>query len=100
MIIDPGTPEENAMSIKAFIPDFVLDELPESATDEEAARAFAYHMIWKIQRPKKMETVRKHYLMQWAFLGRLAVIDPEMFDECQRAFADRAYSFDCPEMVA
>lgn len=100
MIIDTGTPEANEMSIKAFISDFVMDELPEDVSDEDAARAFAYHMIWKIQQPRKMETVRKHYLANWSFLGRLAVIDPEMFDEVQSAYSERALAFDRPELAA
>lgn len=100
MIIDTGTPDDNAVSIKALISDFVLDELPTDVSDEDAARAFAQHIIWKIQQPKKMETVRKHYLMQWAFLARLAVILPEYFDEVQSAYAERALTFDHPELAA
>lgn len=100
MIIDTGTPVENAKSIKAFIPGFVLDELPEDVTDEAAARAFAYHMIWKIQQPRKMETVRDHYVANWWFLFRLAELEPEVFDEVQMAFAERALAFDHPELAA
>lgn len=100
MIIDTGTPEENANSIKALIPAFVLDELPESVTDEDAAKAFAYHMIWKIQQPKTMDTVRKHYLANWSFLFRLADILPDHFDEVQAAYSERALAFDHPELAA
>jgi hypothetical protein len=100
MIIDTGTPEENANSIKALIPAFVLDELPEDVSDEAAASAFAYHMIWKIQQPRKMETVRKHYIANWSFLFRLADIHPEIFDEVQAAYAERALAFDQPELAA
>lgn len=100
MIIDTGTPEENANSIKAFIPGFVLDELPEDVSDEDAAKAFAYHMIWKIQQPRKMETVRKHYLANWSFLFRLADLLPDHFDEVQSAYAERALAFDQPELAA
>ena len=100
MMIDTGTPEQNEISIKAFISDFVLDELPADVSDEAAARAFAYHIIWKIQQPKTMDTVRKHYLAQWAFLGRLAAILPDHFDEVQAAYAERALAFDHPELAA
>lgn len=100
MIIDTGTPDDNGTSIKAHISDFVLDELPSNVSDEDAARAFAQHIIWKIQQPKMMETVRNHYLANWSFLWRLAQINPELFDEVQRAYGDRAYAFDHPELVA
>lgn len=100
MIIDTGTPEANEISIKAYISNYVLDDLPEGVSDEKAAEAFAHHIIWKMAQPKTMATVRKHYLANWAFLARLAQIDPEMFDECQRAYGDRAYAFDHPELVA
>jgi len=100
MIIDTGTSEENTVSIKAFISDFVMDELPEDVSDEDAARAFAYHMIWKIQQPRKMETVRKHYLANWQFLWMLAQILPTHFDEVQAAYSERALAFDQPELAA
>ena len=100
MIIDTGTPEANELSIKAFISDFVLDELPADVTDEAAAIAFAYHIIWKIKQPKTMDTVRKHYLANWAFLARLAVMLPDHFDEVQCAYAERALAFDHPELAA
>lgn len=87
-------------SIKRLIPDHVLDQLPDNASDFEAAQAFAHHMIWHMQQPKTMPTVRKHYLAQWAFLAELAELDPDLFDELQRAYADRAYTFDHPELVA
>ncbi len=100
MIIDTGTTDQNTDSIKAFISDFVMDELPEDVSDEDAARAFAYHMIWKIQQPKTMEAVRRHYLANWAFLYRLAHLLPEHFDEVQAAFSERALAFDQPELAA
>lgn len=99
MIIDTGTPED-ANTIKAFIPDFVMDELPADVSDEDAARAFAYHMIWKIKQPKTMDTVRKHYLANWSFLFRLAEILPDHFDEVQAAYSERALAFDQPELAA
>ena len=99
MIIDTGTSEDNT-SIKALIADFVLDQLPADVSDEDAASAFAYHMIWKILQPKTMDTVRRHYLAQWSFLSRLAAIHPEIFDEVQAAYAERAMAFDQPELAA
>lgn len=98
-IIDTGTPDD-ANSVKAMIPDHVLDTLPPDVSDDDAAREFAYHMIWKIQQPKTMDTVRRHYLAQWNFLGRLAAIHPEIFDEVQAAYAERALTFEKPELAA
>jgi hypothetical protein len=99
MIIDTGTPEDVA-SIKTYIADFILDALPEDVSDEKAAHDFAYHIIWKINQPRTMDTVRKHYLANWGFLFRLAEIDPDLFDEVQSAYAERALAFDHPELAA
>lgn len=90
------TPE----TIKTYISDFVLDELPDDVSGEDAARAYAYHMIWKIQQPKTMDTVRKHYLANWTFLLMLAELLPDHFDEVQQAYSERSLAFDQPELAA
>jgi len=80
--------------IRNNIDDWFLDQMDADISEEECAKQFAYHMIWKIEQPKKMETVRKHYLSKWSFLSQLARDYPEHFDEVQFAYAERALRFD------
>lgn len=87
-------------SIKRHVDDYILDTLPDSATDEDAAIAFAYHIIGSMKAPRTMDTVRKHYLARWAFLRELAEILPDHFDEVQAAYAERALAFEQPELAA
>lgn len=82
--------------VRTFIPDFVLDQLPEDADERTAAHAFAYHLIWEFKQPKTIATVRKKLLRANSFLTRLAEIDPDLFDEVICAFAERALIFDQP----
>jgi len=81
---------------RSFIPDFVLDQLPEGADERAAAHAFAYHMIWDFKQPKTIATVRKKLLRANSFMSRLAEIDPDLFDEVICAYAERALIFDQP----
>lgn len=84
---------------RTMIPDYILDDLPDGATEIAAARAFAYHMIWKIKQPKRLETVRKHFTFNWPFMRRLSEIEPEVFDELLCAYAERAMQFDTPNLA-
>ena len=81
---------------RAFIPDFILDELPAGLDEMKAAHTYAYHLIWDFKQPKTIATVRKKLLRANSFLNRLAEIDPDLFDEVICAFAERALIFDQP----
>lgn len=81
---------------RSFIPDFVMDGLPEAATEGEAAQAYAYHLIWQFNQPKTLKTVRERLVYANRFLLRLYEIDPALFDEVMCAYAERALIFDQP----
>lgn len=91
--LDEARPENDA---REFMDDNVLDELPNGVSELDAAKAQAFHMIWKMKQPKTIDTVRKHMLMKNRFLLRLAEIAPEHFDEVMCAYAERALIFDQP----
>ena len=80
--------------IRNFVDYWFLDQMDADASEADVARQFAYHMIWKTEQPKKMETVRKHFIAKWGFLSNLARDYPEHFDEVLCAYAERALRFD------
>lgn len=82
---------------RTLIPDYILDELPDGASEGQAAQEYAYHLIWRMQQPKTLKTVRRHMLASNAFMMRLAEINPEVFDEVLCAYAERAMKFDAPD---
>lgn len=91
--LDDARPDTDA---REWIDTHVMDELPDGVSEADAAQAFAYHMIWKMQQPKTIATVRKHMLAKNRFLLRLAEIQPDLFDEVMCAYAERALTFDQP----
>lgn len=94
---DPETPEAG---ISQFLPAWFLDQMDENASELSLAQDYARHLIWKTTQPKTMDTVRKHFLAQWQFLQQLAHIDPDMFDEVQAAYTERAQAFEYPHLAA
>lgn len=81
---------------RAFIPDFIMDDLPDEVSEMKAAQTYAYHLIWDFKQPKMIATVRKKLLRANVFMSRLAEIDPDLFDEVICAYAERALIFDQP----
>lgn len=88
---DPIAPSD----IRAHIPNWMLDTLGDS-TEAHAAQAFAHHMIGRTTGPARLETVRKHFTANWAFLRALADFNPELFDEVLCAYYERAMTFEDP----
>lgn len=70
--------------------------MPEDATDAQIAHDYGYHLIWQMQNPKMMKTVRKHLLRDFAALEFVAELQPEVFDEVLMAYAERAMAFEQP----
>lgn len=85
--IDTGTTP--AWGIRDRLPDWFLDQQADDATDAQLAFTYGQWLIAEAQRPKKVETVRKHMLAAWWFLPTLADHHPEVFDELLCAYALR-----------
>lgn len=83
------TPTANRPEIYNHIPGWFLDQFPEATPPERLAHDYAYHLIWEMKRPKKIETVRKRILDHWGFLRLLADQDGAIFDEVFTAFVER-----------
>lgn len=79
---------------REFVPDWLQDQCPASYTDAQVVQAYAHHIIGDTVNPKKLDTVRKHILMNWRFLGALGEESPGLFDEVMTAFVERAQAFD------
>lgn len=84
--------------ITDYLPDWFKDQFVADTAPEKLAHDFAYHMIWQMKQPKKMETVIKHLLAQWRFLALLAKQDNDLFLEVFTALVER--SLDNPRTAA
>lgn len=71
------------------LPDWFLDQQPDTATDAQLAFTYGQWLIGEALRPKKLETVRKHLLAAWWVLPIVADHHPEVFDEILTTFALR-----------
>lgn len=92
--IDTGITEFDP---KRLLPDWFMDLYETEPSAEVAVRGYAYHLIGSLNAhdgPKKLETVRRHFIAQWALIGLLAKIHPTVFDELLCAYAERAQRFD------
>ena len=85
-IIDTGAP---VSPLRDRLPDWFLDQQPDTATDAQLAFTYGQWLIGETQRPKKVETVRKHLLAAWWVLPIIADHHPEVFDELLSAYALR-----------
>ncbi|MGL4811867.1 MAG: hypothetical protein ACRCXM_08825 [Beijerinckiaceae bacterium] len=70
------------------LPDWFLDQQPEQ-TDAQLCFAYGQWLISETQRPKKLETVRKHLLAAWWVMPIIAEHHPEVFDALMAAYAYR-----------
>lgn len=93
--INTGTPVQP--TIRNHLPAWFLDMHEDSASDADLARDYGHHMIWQTKQPVKLETVRKHVRQDWAALGFIADLQPEIFDEVICAIAERALLFENPD---
>ena len=84
-IIDTG----NKSVLRERLSDWFLDQQDDAATDAQLAFTYGQWLISETQRPRKVETVRKHILAAWWFLPHLAEHHPEVFDELLCAYALR-----------
>ncbi len=85
-IIDTGA---TVSPLRDRLPDWFLDQQPETATDAQLAFTYGQWLISETQRPKRVETVRKHLLAAWWCLPIIADHHPEVFDELLCAYALR-----------
>ena len=90
--IDTGTPV--AFDPTDLIPDWFKDQYPALPEASRLIHDYGYHLIGATKNPAKMETVRRHTLVQWQFLRHLADAHPDVFDEFICAYAERALAFD------
>ena len=89
--IDTGVFDQ-APALLAQIPDWFLDQYTVLPDESRALHDYGYHLIGWLQDPngpKKMATVRKHFLCHWVFLRNLAEQHPDVFDELLAAYAER-----------
>jgi hypothetical protein len=91
MKIDTGVAD---YTVRSVIPDWFQDLMPDNATDEQLAHDYAYHLVGALGNPKKMDTVRKHFLQQFSFMHFLAGMHPTVFDELVCAYAEMALTLD------
>lgn len=88
--IDTGLSDQ---SPTRFIPDWFHDIFGDTPpAPERMMHDFGYHLIGAMQNPKKLETVRRHFLKNWEFLRELAATNPGVFDEIMTAYAERVLS--------
>ena len=85
--IDTGTPQQPGAV--GFVMDWMRDQCPTHYTDAQIVQAYAHHLMGDIRNPAKLETVIKHLLMNWRFLGELGRENPGLFTEIWTAFAER-----------
>lgn len=85
-VIDTGVP---VSPLRDRLPDWFLDQQPDTATDAQLAFTYGQWLISEAMRPKKVETVRKHLLAAWWALPIIADHHPEVFDEILCTFALR-----------
>lgn len=85
MLIDTGAPQ---IDVTHGIPDWFMDLMPEGTTPERAMHQYAYHIVGKLSEYHSSKFARRFFLGHWPFLGRLAEIYPEIFDEVMTAYAE------------
>lgn len=90
--IDTGIPDRDPLNT---IPDWMRDMCADPDDWPSCARAYAQHMIGQMAVPVKLDTVRKHLLMSWAFLRELSTTDPASFDAVFTEYAERAFQHAC-----
>ena len=64
-----------------FIPDWARDICPPEYEGRQVVMMYAHHIMGDLKRPAKLETVIKHLLMNWRFLGELGRENPGLFQE-------------------
>lgn len=70
----------------------VRDELPEDATQAQVDDLLCQYIIGDLRQPKKIKTVRGHFVRYWPLIAPLASREPELFDSLLLEFCDRASS--------
>lgn len=86
--IDTGTAPQQ-WGIRERLPDWFLDQQADDATDAQLAFTYGQWLIGETQRPRKVETVRKHLLAAWRIMPLIAEHHPEVFDQVLTAYALR-----------
>ena len=85
--IDTGAaPQQGAVE---YVMDWMRDTCPADYTDAQIVQAYAHHLIGDMTRPAKVETVTKHLLMNWRFIGELGRENPGLFQEIWTTYAER-----------
>ncbi len=89
LTIDTGADDRSATR---FIPDWFHDIYPSDTPDAKLMHDYGYHLIGAMQKPVRLDTVRRHLTAEWSFLIELAAINPGVFDEILTAYAERVLS--------
>lgn len=85
IVIDTGA---TAVDPLLGIPDWFTDLLPQDMPQDRIIHQYAYHLIGKLSEYRSMKFARKHLMLHWGFLHRLADTHPEIFDEAIAAYAE------------
>ncbi len=85
--IDTGVIDRHPADL--FVPDWFHDLMDPATPPDRILHNYAYHLIGALKNPKKMDTVRRHTLANWAFLQALSERYPTVFDEFMVAYAER-----------
>lgn len=81
---------ESTDRLHDMIPDWFWDTYGHNQPPlEKAVHDYGYHLIGALNNPKKMDTVRRHTMANWAFLQMLAEKHPGVFDEFWCGYAER-----------
>lgn len=96
MTFEIDTGASIAPTAVSYVPDWALDQCV-GQPDARVIAYFAQHLIGEMnpdrgdgRAPKKMETVRKHFLKNWHFVRLMADEDPDLFDAILVAYGERA----------
>lgn len=85
IVIDTGAPTDDPLR---GIPDWFIDMMPTDTPQDRIIHQYAYHLIGKLAEYRSIKFARKHLLLHWGFLLRLADTHPEIFDEALGAYAE------------
>ena len=97
-VIDTGNSfsRENAHRVDKVeaIMQNVLDGLPENATQAQIDDQIVQIVMGDLRGPKRLQTVRRHFLQFWPLIAPIAERDPAQFDAVILELAERITTLD------